>query len=101
MAAALARALTFENKRKELDRLHRYESRLFRQSTKDMASLQALQTERKALQAAQEKQAVQLLNHFSKLGQTWNPADFGFVLSTEEIETLAIRSMDRAAANAA
>jgi hypothetical protein len=101
LANALARAFTFRESRKELDRLHRYESRLYRQATRDQAALTALQSERKARQAAQEKEAIQLLAHFNKLGQTWNPADFGFVLSIEEIESLTVRNLDRAAASRA
>jgi hypothetical protein len=49
-------------------------------------------------QKTAQEEAVQLHAHFSKPRQTWTPSDFGFVLSLEEIETLAIRSLDRAAA---
>jgi hypothetical protein len=95
LAVTLARAVTFQESRKELDRLHRYESRLHRQCAKDLAALTALQTERKAREAAQKTEAVQLLTYFTSLGKTWNPADFGFVWSLEEIEAFEARAFDR------
>ena len=90
-AATLAHALTFELKRKDLDRLRRYESSLNRQINTDMRSLTALQAARKAAEAQQEKDAVALLTHFATAGKSWNPADFGFVLSIAEIERLEQR----------
>jgi hypothetical protein len=85
-AAAMARAVTFENKRRELDRLHRYESRLQRQAAKDFALLRELQTTRVEFENRKEERAVRL---FQKKGKDWNPADFGFVWSIEEIERMS------------
>jgi Tfp pilus assembly pilus retraction ATPase PilT len=85
MAAAMARLLTFQQKRTEFDRLRRYESALTRQINKDMATLTELQNNRKARAAQQEKEAIALLTHFTTTGKSWNPADFGFDLSIDQI----------------
>jgi hypothetical protein len=87
MAASLARALTFKEDQKTFDRLHRYESRLFRQYSKDLATLQ---TERKARLATQEKEALDLLSLLEL--ETWNPADFGFVWSLDELKAMKNRN---------
>ena len=94
-AAAMCRLITFEEKRKELDRLHRYESRLTRQANKDMQLLTQLQTTRKAEQARREKEAIALHTYFTTAGKAWNPAEFGFVLSIAEIEALEARNFLR------
>lgn len=101
MAAAYCRLLTLREDQKELDRLHRYESRLLRQIRNDMQELFELQTERKKLTAEQQKEAVALNNHFTNAGKTWHPADFGFVLSIEEIIRLEERELHRDLARAA
>jgi len=101
MTVNLCRAITFLESRKDLDRLRRYESALNRQAKADLAELTALQAERKARDAAQKKDAMALHAHFSKLKQAWNPADFGFVLSIDEIEVLTLRNLDLTAALAA
>jgi hypothetical protein len=85
-AAAMARAMTFENKRKDLDRLHRYESRLQRQAAKDFALLRELQETRTQFEERSKDRAVRI---FLKKGKDWNPDDFGFVWSIEEIEQMA------------
>jgi len=95
MAAAMSRLLTFDEKRKDLDRLRRYESSLTRQINKDIQLLTQLQLTRKAEQAKQEKEAIAMLTHFTTTGKPWNPADFGFVLSIEEIRQLEERQFLR------
>ena len=95
MAAAMSRLLTFDEKRKDLDRLRRYESSLTRQINKDIQLLTQLQLTRKAEQAKQEKEAIAMLTHFTTTGKPWNPADFGFVLSIEEIRQLEGRQFLR------
>jgi len=95
MAAAMSRLLTFDEKRKDLDRLRRYESSLTRQINKDTQLLGQLQLTRKAEQAKQEKEAIAMLTHFTTAGKPWNPADFGFVLSIEEIRQLEERQFLR------
>jgi hypothetical protein len=95
MALAISRAITFEQKRRELDRLRRYENALFRHVTKDTQQLAELQTARKASEAQQETDAIALLTHFTAAGKPWNPADFGFVLSIPEIQALEDRQFLR------
>jgi hypothetical protein len=92
LAISMARALTFKNNQKELDRLHRYESRLFRQATRDEATLKALQAERKAHAEAQEKEAIKFLTMYGD--GPWNPSDFGFVWSIEEIKRMSVISLE-------
>jgi hypothetical protein len=87
----MARAITFENKRKERDRLHRYESRLQRQVAKDLADLHELQAARTAYEQRQQEQAIRLYLKFKKQDKPWNPAEFGFDWSMEEIEALVQR----------
>jgi hypothetical protein len=88
IAAAMARALTFENKRQELDRLNRYESRLQRQVSLDYARLRQLQKTRISLENKQEDHAIAIHRNMTKQGKSWNPAEFGFVWSIAEIESL-------------
>jgi hypothetical protein len=95
MAAAMARAITYQHQRQDIERLRRYESQMNRQANKDMQLLTTLQTTRKAQGAQQEKDAIALLTHFTTTGKSWNPADFGFVLSIEEIRTLEERQFLR------
>jgi len=94
-AAAMCRLITLEEKQKELDRLHRYESRLNRQANKDLQQLNQLQATRKAEQTKREKEAIALHTHFTTAGKSWNPAEFGFVLSIAEIEALEARQFLR------
>jgi hypothetical protein len=85
-AAAMARATTFENKKQELDRLHRYESRLQRQVAKDFALFRELQQLRADYNKQQEDSAIRMNRTFRKQGLDWNPVNFGFVWSIAEIE---------------
>jgi hypothetical protein len=88
---SLLRALIFEEKRKDFDRLRRYENAIQRTIVKESAQLEALQTARKTREAEQKKDAIALLTHFTTLGQSWNPAEFGFDLSIEQIQQLEQR----------
>ena len=85
-AAPLIRAVTYRAYAKQLDRLHRYENRLTRQYEKEIAQLEEMQAARKALEAEKESEMIRLHTYHKKSGKTWNPAEFGFVLSTAEIE---------------
>jgi hypothetical protein len=87
-APELAGALTFENKRKELDRVHRYESRLNRQLAKDTAQLEELQSNRREHDDKQEERAVRIHRDFRIQGKNWNPSDFGFVWSTTQLDAM-------------
>lgn len=97
-ASGILRALVLRNYAKEFDRLHRYESRINRMIKDDTAELKALQAARIAKKEKDELEMVQLHLHFKKDGRTWNPADFGFVLSIPEIEQLIARESERALA---
>jgi hypothetical protein len=92
-AAAMARATTFENKKQELDRLHRYESRLQRQVAKDFALFRELQQLRADYNKRQEDSAIRINRNFKREGVEWNPATFGFVWSTAEIERIERQRM--------
>jgi hypothetical protein len=54
-----------------------------------------LQTAREAKEAQQQNDAIALLTHFTTAGKSWNPADFGFVWSIEEIQLLEERQFLR------
>jgi hypothetical protein len=77
--AAMCRLITFEEKRKELDRLHRYESRLIRQAAKDMQLLAQSQAARKA---QEEKDNAPTLVFES----AEDSAEIGFVLQNAKID---------------
>src|ERR1700676_2151268 len=88
LASAMARALTFENKRRELDRLNRYESRLQRQVSLDYGRLRQTQNTRISLENMQEDRAIAIHRNMTRQGKSWNPAEFGFVWSIPEIEAI-------------
>jgi hypothetical protein len=98
---SLLRALIFEEKRKDFDRLRRYENAIQRTIVKESAQLEALQQARKAHEAQQKKEAIALLTYFTTQDKPWNPAEFGFVLSIEEIQQLEQREFHRSRALAA
>jgi hypothetical protein len=76
---AMCRLMTFEEKRKELDRLHRYESRLMRQVAKDTQLLAQVQTARK--EQEQKDQAEKDREERRNSAETAQVAENGFVLS--------------------
>ena len=94
-AADLVRAFTYRTHIKELDRLNRYEARLARQCDKDLRELHRIQAERKEHESKQESEMLRLHVYYKEIGKTWNPAEFGFVLSLPEIEALLQRKIDR------
>jgi hypothetical protein len=94
----LLRALIFEEKRKDFDRLRRYENSTHRMIVKETAQLEALQAARKTAEAQQKKEAIALLTYFTTQDKPWNPRDFGFVLSIEEIQQLEQREFHRSRA---
>jgi hypothetical protein len=98
---SLIRALIFEEKRKDFDRLRRYENAIQRMIVKESAQLEALQQARKARQAQQKKEAIALLTYFTTQNKPWSPREFGFDLSIEEIECLEQREFHRSRALAA
>jgi len=79
---AMCRLMTFEEKRKELDRLHRYESRLMRQVAKDTQLLIQAQTARqKQEQKEQEQKDSEGKRHCADPIEAAQAAENGFVLS--------------------
>jgi len=83
---AMARALTVTEKQKELGLLNRYQTRLNKQVTLDLKELKDLQSIRKAKELRQFQQAAALHRKAQLDKQPFNPADFGFVWSREEID---------------
>jgi len=83
---AMCRALTLNEKQKDLSLLNRYQTRLNRQVTLDLKDLAERQRVRKAaeLKQFQLAAALHLKAHLDK--EPFNPADFGFVWSREEID---------------
>jgi len=83
---AMCRALTLNEKQKDLSLLNRYQTRLNRQVTLDLKDLTERQRTRKAaeLKQFQLAAALHLQAHLDK--EPFNPADFGFVWSREEID---------------
>ena len=80
---AMCRLITFEEKRKELDRLHRYESRLIRQVSKDIQLLLQAQTARKA----QEEKDNAPIFHFESVDDS---PEIGFVLQNADSDVQPI-----------
>ena len=84
--SAMTRALTITEKQKELSLLNRYQARLTKQAALDFKQLEEMQRIRKAaeLKQFQLAAALHLKAHLDK--EPFNPADFGFVWSREEID---------------
>ena len=83
---AMTRALTVAEKQKELGLLNRYQTRLTKQVTLDLKELKELQSIRKAKELRQFQQAAALHRKAHLEKQPFNPEDFGFVWSREEID---------------
>ncbi|MGH9438933.1 MAG: hypothetical protein ACRD22_13815 [Terriglobia bacterium] len=81
--------LTYE---KQIRNLQIQEARLQRQRTKDMAELRQLQQERVQKEKQQMEAAVELYLAAQKDNWLFDPAAFGFVFSTAEIENHLKRS---------
>jgi hypothetical protein len=61
-------------------------SRLSRQFQKALDQLRAIQDERRHLQRRQLTEAAELLIRHQRKGLPWEPADYGFVFSKQQIE---------------
>jgi len=82
---AMCRALTLNEKHKDLSLLNRYQTRLNRQVTLDLKDLEERQRIRKAAELKQFQLAA-AFDMQAHLDRTpWDPAKFGFVWSAEEI----------------
>jgi hypothetical protein len=64
---------------------------LQRQVAKDLAALHELQSARTAYEQRQQEQAIRLYINFKKQEKAWNPTEFGFDWSMEEIEAMVQR----------
>ncbi len=71
---------------KQLRNIGAQETRLRRNREKDMAELKTLQKERKQLEEQRMKQASILYEDARDAGQPFDPAEFGFEFSTQQIE---------------
>ncbi|HEX3878572.1 MAG TPA: hypothetical protein VHW24_16395 [Bryobacteraceae bacterium] len=104
--AALAQSETFLREAHQLHLLTVYESRLSRLISRDTATLQALQAERKTAHARALQEARQLSKLAAHEGYAYDPADDfeppsahgGFVFSTQELQRFEDRQnrLDRA-----
>ncbi|HEX3875570.1 MAG TPA: hypothetical protein VHW24_01200 [Bryobacteraceae bacterium] len=106
--AALAQSETFLREAHQLHLLTVYESRLSRLISRDTATLQALQTERKTAHSRAQQEAQQLSKVAAHEGHAYNPGDDfeppsahgGFVFSARELQRIEDRQkrLARAAA---
>jgi hypothetical protein len=96
---SLCRAFTTTAKFKELSLLHRYHARITRQLAQDDAQLRQLQSIRKAKQLEDFKDAFALFSASTEAAP-FNPQEFGFVWSTEQIFNSAYFSQVRKEARA-
>jgi hypothetical protein len=94
---AMCRALTLNEKQKDLSLLNRYQSRLTKQVSLDLKELEERQRTRKTLELKQFQLAAAFHTRAHLDRKTWDPAEFGFVWSSEEIKRyveLSIRRRD-------
>jgi hypothetical protein len=84
--ATLLDAYIFQTSRRDLTNLNLQESRLRRQREKDIAELTQLQKERKARHEVHLTAAAHMYERFQKNGEPFDPAEFGFEFSLDEIE---------------
>jgi hypothetical protein len=84
--ASLIEAQTFLTYQKQLNNLSIQEARLRKQREKDLAELQRSQRERKEREAKQMKQASDLYEDAQRADHPFDPAEFGFEFSIEQIE---------------
>jgi hypothetical protein len=84
-AEEVSRALTFSRKQKEFDKLNRYQTRLNRQATQDLKQLEQLQSTRKAQELKDFQDASALYIQSLNTKEPFDPSQFGFVWSEEEI----------------
>lgn len=83
----------------ELDRSSRYVSRIQRDYQIALKQLQALQTARKARQAAEIKTASDIRNTMNMQGRKWDPDEDGFVLTHAQLDRYAQRDRREQAAD--
>jgi hypothetical protein len=84
--ATLLDAFIFQTSRRDLMNLNLQASRIRRQREKDIAELQQLQKERLHKRETNLTAAAHMYERFKQNGFPFNPAEFGFEFSYEEIE---------------
>ena len=84
-----------------MDRITRYTSRIQRDLQSSIKLLLSLQTQRKAHEQKDLEEAAMLHKFFEMKQEPWYPSEFGFVLTTTEIERHVRRSsyLERAKAH--
>ncbi len=86
LRATLLDTFIFQNSRRDLTNLSLQESRLRRQRENDVTELKELQQERRKLRHARLNAAAHMYERFKENEQPFDPAEFGFEFSFEEIE---------------
>ncbi|HEY7305499.1 MAG TPA: hypothetical protein VH601_15350 [Bryobacteraceae bacterium] len=84
--STLLDACIFQTSRRDLTNLSLQESRLRRQREKDLAELKQLQQERLAKREARLNAAAHMYERFKENEGSFNPVEFGFEFSLDEIE---------------
>ena len=84
--STLLDAYIFQTSRRDLTNLSIQENRLRRQREKDQAELKQLQQERLAKHEARLNAAAHMYERFKANGDRFDPVEFGFEFSFEEIE---------------
>ena len=69
-----------------MDRITRYTSRIQRDLQSSIKLLLSLQTQRKAREQKDLEEAAMVHKYFEMKQEPWNPSEFGFVLTTPEID---------------
>jgi hypothetical protein len=98
--AALVIIEAMREQTRALNSISQHGARLSRQLEKTLQQLQTLQSQRRATEATQLREAASLLQMDQKQGLPYQPSEDGFVLSNTEIQTF-IRRRDRLKAAAA
>ena len=75
-----------------MDRITRYTSRIQRDLQSNIKLLITLQSQRKAREQNDLEEAALLHKYFEMKQEPWNPSEFGFVLTSAEIERHIRRS---------
>ncbi|MBV9612166.1 MAG: hypothetical protein JO091_06820 [Acidobacteriaceae bacterium] len=84
--AALVEAKTFLTYNRQLNNLSIQERRLRNQLVDDLTEIRDLQEEREAQARADLNRAVQIYEETQRTGDDFDPAEFGFEFSMDEIE---------------
>ena len=86
LRATLLDTFIFQNARRDLTNLSLQETRLRRQRKQDVQELTQLQQERRSRRDEQLHAAAHMYERFNQNGDAFDPAEFGFEFSFEEIE---------------